>query len=204
MNANDGEYAGWENESPRKLRFTKKLLKFVSNKQMTAIGCGIDLVAFNELFPEHEPTDNCIPYLLCMQMLMVLIGEAMHGKVKPEYKVALVHDHGDWDVEALKGYNRMMDDPKFEYRDRFVSITPLTWKEDVGLQAADLITYESMRWLDDHLWTKRDIRPALRALTKMNDMVYGTWINREGLQDVRKAYDEGKFTNEYKLGIRKV
>src|SRR5262249_24043973 len=127
MNASDGEFKDWD--ARRKLRFSRKLLKFLSNGQMAAIGCGIDLQAFSELFPNRIPKDFCIANLFCMQMLMVLIGEAVERQCPPEQRVSFVHDHGDWDAEALKGYNRMMEDSKFEYAHRFVGISSRSWTE---------------------------------------------------------------------------
>jgi len=204
MNANDGEYKGWENEQYRKLRFTKKLFKIVSNGKMAAIACGIDLKAFFTLFPEHAPNDLSAPYVLCMKMLMLEIAKALEREPgADDYRVALVHDHGDWDKQALEGYNLMVDDKQWEHRHRFVSITPLTWRDDVGLQSADLIAYEAMRWLDDRLWTGRDMRIPLQKLTEMNGHMYGTYFNREALELLKAEIDkpnEDKETN----GISKI
>jgi hypothetical protein len=150
MNANGGEYVGWKNETCRKLRFTKKLLRLVGKAQMTAVGCGLDLKAFFEVFPEQNPKDLSGPYVLCIKQLMTDLAFALED-VGPDARVALIHDHGDWDKDALAGYNVMVDDQTWPRRHRFVSITPLTWREDVGLQSADLFAYEAMRHLDDKL-----------------------------------------------------
>src|SRR6266404_5635158 len=49
MNANDGEFKGWENEPVRKLRLTKKLLNISGKSKMIPVAAGIDLEAFNEV-----------------------------------------------------------------------------------------------------------------------------------------------------------
>ncbi|MFQ5853618.1 MAG: hypothetical protein ACE5JU_23920 [Candidatus Binatia bacterium] len=196
MNANEGEYKGWENEQYRKVRFTKKLLKIVSNGKMAAITCGIDLKAFFSVFKGNDPKDLSVPYVLCMKMLMVQIAKALQREPGAEhYRVALIHDHGDWDKQALEGYNALVDDVNWEHRHRFVSITPLTWRDDVGLQPADLIAYESMRWLDDHLWSGKDMRKPLKELTGMSEHIYGSYIDR-GALELLKTEIEKKNQNE--------
>lgn len=190
MNANDGDYKGWENRTELKIRFTKNLFRIVGTDFMTAVAVGIDLKSFIELFP-HDPPNNGTPYVICMSLLMVLIGEAM-AKHAPNERLALIHDHGDWDVHALNAYNRLIDDPKFEHRHRFVSITPLSWRDDTGLQSADMIAYEAMRLIDNQLWTGKDLRRAMQELLKHNHNVYAAWNNREALQKVKGVIDGRK------------
>jgi len=85
-----------------------------------------------------------------MKQLMILLGEAMEDW-EPEFRVAVVHDHSHWDNLAHDGFYQLVDDPTWPYRERFVSITPLSSYADIGLQTADLIAYEAMRWLDNNL-----------------------------------------------------
>src|SRR3989338_4726943 len=88
MNANEGEYKGWENEQYRKVRFTRKLFKIVSNGKMVAISCGIDLKAFFTVFPDNDPNDLSVPYVLCMKMLMLEIANALQREPGAEdYRV---------------------------------------------------------------------------------------------------------------------
>lgn len=189
MNANDGEYEGWETEGPRKLRFTKKLLNVSGKSKMIPVAVGIDLVAFRDIFPEQAapgPIGNA--YLLCMKALMEELGKAM-ALHQPEDRLAIIHDHGDWDVQALQSYNEMVDTVEWEHRHRFVSITPLTWREDVGLQSADLFAYESMRYLDDHNW-EGDMRKPLQVLFGLlNRAAFGFKINRKYLELLREELE---------------
>ncbi len=193
MNANDGEYAGWNNESYRKLRFAKKLLKILGRSQMTAVACGIDLAAFLELFPHRDPPDYGVAYGMCMKVLMNELGHALDSELL-DRQLALVHDHGDWDTLALNAYNQMVDDPKWKHRGRFVSITPLSSCSDIGLQCADLFAYESMRYLHDHDWTGGDMRVPLRELLKMNDNVFAIYLNRTYLENLEVLHRQGKLT----------
>ncbi|HTR25157.1 MAG TPA: hypothetical protein VMI10_14345 [Terriglobales bacterium] len=201
MNAVDGPFQGWD--TARKNRFTNKLLKIVSNGRMTAACCGIDLAAFEELFPKRDPPDYAAAYVTCMGILLVHLAEAAKEQM-PNAKIAVVHDHGPWDAYALQAYNAWIDDNSWGERDRFVGIAPLRWQDDVGLQAADLIAYESMRATDNELWSKKKNAPmryALRTLLSKNVPIYGVYNSRDGLEGLAKLFEE-KYG--YKSGLSKI
>jgi len=86
-----------------------------------------------------------VVYSLCMKMVMVELGHALDEL--PDHKIFIIHDHGNWDTAALQGYNSMVDEPRWQSRDRLVGITPGLWEQAVGLQAADLIAYETFKTL---------------------------------------------------------
>lgn len=190
MNAVDGPFEGWD--KIRKNRFTNKLLKILSNGRMTAASCGIDLAAFDELFPRRDLHDYGPAYVICMSLLLVHLIDAAKEQV-PDAKIALVHDHGPWDVCALQAFNAWMAEDSWGEKDRFIGITPLRWQDDVGLQAADLIAYESMRAIDDELWRKKQsipMRYALRTLVSNDVPIYGVYNSREGLESFAKQLKE--------------
>jgi len=198
MNAGDGPFKGWD--TTRKHRFTNKLLKIVSNGQMTAASCGIDLAAFEELFPQRDPPDYGVAYIMCMGLLLLALADAAREQV-PDATIAVIHDHGPWDMHALQAYNAWIDDNSWGERDRFLGITPLAWKDDVGLQSADLIAYEAMRAIDAELWSKKQDAPmryALRMLVGKNVPVYGVYNSRKGLEALAQLFEE-KYG--YKTGI---
>jgi hypothetical protein len=190
MNANDGEYKGWKDEPARKLRFTKKLLKISGTGNMIPVAVGIDLVAFDEIFPHRHPSGIGTPYVLCIKALMNQLAEAL-AKHHPNDRLAIVHDHGDWDYTVLENYNQLVDDTRWEHRHRFVSITPLTWHDDVGLQSADLFAYETMRFLDDHNWKGENMRKPLQVLFQlMNRPAFGFHIGRNYLEGLRMELEK--------------
>jgi hypothetical protein len=128
-----------------------------------------------------------------MQNLMNEIGHACEDR--PDIDgVAIVHDHGPWDNAALIGYNQMIDDPNWKFRKQFFGITPLSWKQDVGLQSADLFAYESMRYLDDHKWEGDIMRKALRELINRNPKLYSFLLGRDRLQNFRAEVEKRGFT----------
>lgn len=192
MNANDGEYAEWQNENARKLRFTRKLLNISGKGKMIPVAVGIDLQAFRDIFPFSDLAGVGNPYLLCMKALMQQLGGAL-AEHQPEDQLAIVHDRGDWDADAVQTYNQMIDE-KWEHRHRFVGITARSSQEDIGLQSADLFAYESMRYLDDHGWAGEDMRKPLQVLFGlMNRAAFGFHIGRKYLELLRAELEkEGK------------
>jgi hypothetical protein len=190
MNANDGEFRGWEQRLEMKLWFTKKLFRIVSTDRMIAVASGIDLKAFCDVFPERNPPDYGVAYTICMQLAMWRIGEALDKHVLSD-RVTIVHDHGNWDIHALQAFNILVDDPEWEYRNRFVAITPLRWQDDTGLQSADLIAYECMRAIDNELWTGKKMRTAMEELLKCNSGIFPAYLDREALEAAKKELDKG-------------
>jgi len=51
------------------------------------------------------------------------------------------------------------------------------------LQAADLIAYEFMRELDNHLWTGKETRIPLKEILRMNENVSGFYIGKQAILD---------------------
>jgi hypothetical protein len=191
MNGNYGEYAGWESEATRKLRMTKKLFKAVSNGQMFGISCGVDIDSYKKVYSDAPNSD---PYVLCITTVMVFIAEACDTFLQPEDRVLLMHDHGSWDAQALEGYNIMVDDVNWKSRHRFVGILPMTWKEDVCMQAADMIAYESFKKADSLIFSNGNTRKALEALLNQNKGMHGRYFDLESLKALKAIDDEKAIT----------
>ena len=185
MNANDGEYKGWKSEGYRKLRLTRKLLKIVSHEHMKAVAAGINLQAWDEIFPLRKPPGYGTAYVLCLKALMNQLGVAM-AEHRPDDQLAIIHDHGDWDNLAHDGFYQTVDDVNWKHRHRFVSITPLSSLTDVGLQSADLFAYEALRYLDDHKWEGEDMRKPLKELFRLRqDSAFGFYMDRNYIAALR-------------------
>ena len=189
MNAYSKEFVGWKDEKHRIPRMTKKMFSAVSDGDMIAVSCGIDLNAFEAVFPGAGKPNA---YALCMKKVMVEIALGMKEH-RPLDRVMLIHDHGSWDLEALQAYNAMVDDPEWEDAWRFVSISPLRWQDDAGLQAADMIAYESFKMINSNVCAGggAELRKAMKELLKMNDGVYAEHLNVEGLQILRNEAEKG-------------
>ena len=150
MNGYHEEFENWD--KPMSERFCAKLLNIITRRSIGMVSCGVDMDAYADYFPPGDNDNKEWAYSFLIQNVMVDLGNVMR-EVRSGDQVMLVHDHGDWDATALFTYNKMMGDEKWESRHVFHSITSLTWKQSVGLQAADLAAYESYRVLKNKLAT---------------------------------------------------
>jgi hypothetical protein len=125
-----------------------------------------------------------------MKMVMVELGHALDEL--PDHKILIIHDHGNWDTEALQGYNSMVDEPRWQSRDRFAGITPGRWEQVVGLQAADLIAYETFKHLDNRLFRSgSQVRYALRSMLSSLPL-FAKYFDRESLLALKHEIAESK------------
>jgi hypothetical protein len=191
MNGYKEEFANWD--KPMSEQFCGKLVNLILRRQMGGICIAADMDAIREAFPEDDPNRKDAVYVLCMKQAMVEIGHVM-GHFFPEDQVALIHDHGDWDKQALAGYKQMVDDPQWASRKYFHSITPLTWKESVGLQAADLLVYEAFKALSARIVRDQEqFRWAMRQFIAEDYLpMMLKYMSRETIQQLREKVDQDR------------
>jgi hypothetical protein len=162
LNARDNEFEHWTQEMS--IAFSKKLVGIIGKRRLGAICIASDIDALKKVFPDGPENRRERAYVLCIKWMMIEITRIMQDYF-PNEQVLLIHDHGDWDIAALNAYNQMIDDSRWENRKFFAGVVPLTGKQSVGLQAADLIAYEIFKGvkLNGRLH-KDDMRKAFNAL----------------------------------------
>lgn len=126
-----------------------------------------------------------------MKQVMTEVAHAMEEH-HPNDRVSVVHDRGNWDKEARTAFNDMKSDLSWAHGHRFSSITARGWQEDPGLQAADMIVFETMKWVDKRYTTGKnpELRKAIRELLKINANVYGKFFELETLKLLKSYRDE--------------
>jgi ethanolamine utilization microcompartment shell protein EutS len=189
INAHDHEFKNWDKEMCKK--FGQKLIGLIGKRSIGAIAIAADIDALKSVFPsEDDSVRKDSTYALCIRQMMVEIGHIMR-EYFPGDQVLLIHDHGDWDIQALAAYNRMVDDPKWISRELFVSIAPMTGAESVGLQAADLIAYEMFRRVKDkELKNSDDMRAAMKEMKKRGVPVAARYMDINGVKALRRIMEE--------------
>lgn len=191
LNCYDYEFKDWTKEESR--LFSQKLLGIIQRRNAAAISCGIRIDDFFEVFTENNrKTDMGVVYSLCMKQVMVELAHALDEM--PDHRIFIVHDAGNWDVEALQSYNSMVNDQRWQSRHRFVGITPGKWQDHVGLQASDLIAYETFKHLDNKLFRNTaQVRHALRSLLPSLPL-YAKYWDKPVLSEFKKLVDEAAAT----------
>jgi hypothetical protein len=73
------------------------------------------------------------------------------------------------------------------------SITPLTWKESVGLQTADMAAYETFRVLKTKLATdETSLRYALRHLHAQGLPMIARYIDSKSVRALREMMEKNR------------
>jgi hypothetical protein len=148
LNGFKGEFEHWSKEMSAE--FCGKLVNLIKRRMMGIIAIGVDMDALREIFPDGPEDRRQNAYGLCIQQVMESIGHVMRNYF-PEDQVMVVHDHGDWDKHALGAFNTMVDDPRWDSRKYFHSLTSMTSTQSIGLQSADLIAYEAFKLIHKRL-----------------------------------------------------
>lgn len=192
MNCKDNEYEHWDSERCR--RFSKHLIHLLSKRRMGAISVACDLDAIKQVFPNGDKAQvKSGAYTLCFKLLMTYIAEAM-VIFFPGDTVLLIHDHGNWDGNAMEAYNVLVDDVKWERRTLFEGLLPKTGTQCVGLQAADMFAYETFKGGKAHRRGDTSMRPAIREMTNKQIPIRSHWLDIDG---VRALYREMKNSGKY-------
>ena len=181
LNCYEEEFEHWSPDMSAS--FVKALLEIIVRRRIGAVSCGLDMSALVKVFPEDEPNKKKIAYGLCIKQLMVGLAH----KLGSDDQVLLIHDHGDWDAEAEAAYKKMVEDTRWEPRRKFQGILTLTWEESIGLQASDLIAYETFKLVDKVLFhNSRELRKALSALVRERVPISARYIHEPALLALRE------------------
>lgn len=200
MNCRAGEFKNWDKEMC--LQFSKKLIKQIGNRKMGAISIGCNMDSIRTVFPGSDAEGMARrTYLLCMKQMMVEIAHIME-ETFPGDSVLLIHDHGNWDEAVLQAYNLMMDEPDWRGRGLFDGLLAKSGKEAVGLQAADMIAYETFKGIKAKtISNDAEMRGAMRALAAKAP-IRSRWIDLGAAQALYRIMKESaKYPNLDTMGV---
>lgn len=98
-----------------------------------------------EVFPTAMKRNlNAETYVFCIKQLMVDIAKKML-ELFPGDQVLVVHESGNWDDEALRGYKLLAGEGKWDKGRIFCGFTSLTKVECIGFEACDLLLMRCLK-----------------------------------------------------------
>jgi hypothetical protein len=162
LNAYDHEFKGWTQQ--RSKRYVKALLKIATEQKrnLHATGSGLLAKDYQRIISNEGLKKFGPPYLVCFKSCISHIAQKMENEGLPDdWQFSVIFDRNEFEEEAERIFYAMKDDSRYKYRHRLGSCTRGSWQEFIPLQAADLIAYESYRYL--HVGKQR----ARKALEKM-------------------------------------
>jgi len=191
-----GEFEGWLPQEVAEL-FAKLLGVF--RKHITnTVAYTLNLADFVAEFPNSadDPKKPC--YGLLLKYLMIEIGNNILARENWQL-VSIIHDRAKgYNQVLLDSFHSMVNDETFRYRERFSSITPMSWEHCIPLQPADILAYENFKEVERH-YQNRDRRKSLTAILDLESTFGGKCVEipRQGIREVKEMLDAAKKAKTY-------
>jgi hypothetical protein len=190
LNAGTYEYDGWTKS--RRLIYSKEILKTLKGHhgKLHGICCGLFVDSYRRVISPEGQIKMGHPYMVCFKTVVAAIAKQMdEANFAPEDRFAVVVDRGDFDIEAVRAFYKIKDDPRFPFRHRLESCTPGDSGTLVGLQPADFVAYEGYRLMHGKRGGTTQIRKAMESmLDSAGFMSYQ--FGDESLNHMRPGVDE--------------
>ena len=136
------EFSDWSNDEQRDI--TNQILAIFGKYPMHIHGYVVRLRDLQDVMPEVAPDPIGFANVVLMQYLMLEIGNFTF-KEHPESRIGIIYERGSYDAVLQSAFNHLLADESFKYRNHFVSLTPMSWRDCTALQPADLFAYENFK-----------------------------------------------------------
>ncbi len=165
LNAGTWEYDGWT-KSQRKT-YSKRMLKILKDQRryLHGVSCGLFVDAYRRIISSEGQVKMGHPYLVCFKTVVSVIAKEMdEAGFSPEDKFAVIVDRGDFELDAVRAFYAMKDNPKFRHSRRLETCTPGAAADFLGLQPADFVAYETFRLMNERRKGNAVMRKALAGM----------------------------------------
>lgn len=136
------EFKGWGREE--RDRFGVSLLEIFRYFPTSHFSLTISAKDVSEIWPENQDDPLHFAYNVLLRLLMLEIGRHRYD-FGAAGNIALIYERCGYGDALLRGFNRMMDDPTFQYKRLYTTLDPMGWENCIPLQPADLVAYEVFR-----------------------------------------------------------
>lgn len=176
------DFDGWSPEEQREL--TSDLVAALRGHPLDTFAFGIDMNEFHNVFPEAEtdakPDVTAFIYGMMTKFLIFNLG-ARYCMDDPGTSISLIHDRCPYDSVMLDAFKQALDDPNFEHRSCFTTMEPMSWRNCIPLQPADMLAYENFKDALRILFPRRR-RKSLELLIDLETFGGGIkFLNRDAL-----------------------
>lgn len=184
LNGKKDEFAGWS--ADRSKNFTLSLLRAIGRRKILAVSFSILLDPYEKLSNKDKEILGT-PYLLCFKHLVETVATITDLLPKEDQIAFVFDDHEERDAIISLFYLLKNTKP---YGDRLAICTSGSWKEHVELQPADLLAYETFKFLSNG-GTRKSLRKALENIL-VNVAIYGGMFEAEAFEKIAKILAEGR------------
>jgi hypothetical protein len=192
VNARDGEFAGWS--KPYRDSYVLPLLEILQKQErgLHAISVGMYPRDYEKTISRHGRRMFGNPYIACFKTAVVMIAHEMELIGLPrEDQFSVIFDRNDFELDAVKIFYGLKDNPVWPLRHRLATCTPGNWEDFVPLQCADMIAYDTYRLLDDKNSGMQRTRKSLESLYSKNGFM-GFYFEQDILRSFKKPLEESR------------
>jgi hypothetical protein len=184
LNGKKGEFAGWSNE--RSKNFTVSLLRAIGRRKLFAASFSIFLDPYEKMSDKDKAILGT-PYLLCFKHLVEAVAGIL-TLLPDEDTIAFIFDDNDERDQIVSVFN-LLKETKY-YGHRLATCTPGSWKDYVELQPADLLAYETFKFLSNG-GKRENLRRALENVIK-NVEIYGAMFEEPAFIEMAQILANGR------------
>jgi hypothetical protein len=189
LNARTWEFDGWSKN--RQIRYSKDMLKILKDQKhkLHAVSCGLLADEYRSIINDKGRENFGHPYLVCFKTCIAIIAKEMEaGGFPPEDQFAVILDRNEFELDAVRTFYELKDDPGFAYRSRLATCTPGSAKQVISLQPADFIAYETFRLLHEKRYKEPKIRHVLKSMFDTNGFS-GYYFEAETLNRIKEPLE---------------
>ena len=179
----------------RSLRVTDFTLSLIKVFQTHATGISSYSVDLRDLvaeFPQAEKDPKSLGHaiLLLCNVIWYIANNILGDERWETDHFSLVHDRGSNDGVLLNTFNSLKEDNTLKNHALLDSIESTGWGDEVRLQAADFLAFESFKIVERQR-SKRERRKSMQALLDLDSFAgRASLILPEGLKQIRNTLNE--------------
>jgi hypothetical protein len=187
LNAYDHEFEGWSR--PQNLKYSKSILRILTDqkKKLHAVSCALFGEDYERIIDECNRRKLGNHYVLCFKTCVAMIAKEMR-QFPPEDRFSVILDRGVWQEEAVKAFHDMQGAANWEFHSR-LGACRFGGPETVGLQPADLIAYESFRYLHGRQIDAPTVRALIRSMFEKNGFL-GFFFDADAFERLKQPVQE--------------
>ncbi|MGA8873405.1 MAG: DUF3800 domain-containing protein [Candidatus Acidiferrales bacterium] len=183
------EFTGWSDDE--KIAFIDEFIALFLRYPVAVSSETLNKKDLIEVFPEAmDRVEELAHSLLLIFIVLFFDSKVLGDKRYLTDRIAFIHDESPYRSVLRDTFEGLKNDLGVKNRDRLVSIKAKTWREEILLQAADLIAYENFKVIERQSAGFDMRKPMKRILLSSNFGGRNAFLTKAALQEFRDKADE--------------
>ena len=176
------------------------LANLIANSNLIGLGVSINIKDFDEILAKPY---NEHPYYVCFFSVVIWLTKRAHACI-PRDKIEFIFDRNP-EIEFSAGqlYDRIIRTGPPDFVNLMQDKVSFASSKTTGIQAADLVTRETMKHLDNDIGpVKRNVRGAAKALLASGRIKFEQFTRERCLQAAKDGAVKGYMRADYEEWLR--